>query len=101
MAKHKVSEKKKAHAADKKHAEDENQYPEKVEKLYKRIMRILSWTVGVAFVLIIVLPEFNSSVLDQITRVIYLIGISSLLVFIIIEFFSSNMKNLLRRIIHA
>ncbi len=100
MAKHKGSEKKKAYL-EKKQNQEEVQYPEKVEKLFKLILRILSWTVGTAFVLIVILPEFNSPTLDKITRVIYLIGISCLLIFVIIEFFAASVKNLLSRIVHG
>ncbi len=101
MAKHKETVKKNAHTPKKKHPDEEPEYPEKVEKLFKLILRVLSWTVGIAFVLIIILPEFNSPVLDKITRVIYLIGISSLLIFIVIEFFASNVKNLINRFVHV
>ncbi len=102
MAKHhKHAESKKSKQNDKKHAQEEPEYPEKVEKTFKLILRILSWTVGVAFVLIVILPEFNKPVLDQITRYIYLVGIISLLVFIVIEFFAQNIKNLIGRLLHA
>ena len=100
MAKHKGSEKKKAYL-EKNQKQEEVQYPEKVEKIFKLILRILSWTVGTAFVLIVILPEFNSPTLDKITRVIYLIGISCLLIFVIIEFFAASVKNLLSRIVHG
>lgn len=101
MAKHKHSDTKKAKGNEKKHPVEEPEYPEQVEKTFKLILRILSWTVGVAFVLIVILPEFNKPVLDQITRYIYLIGITSLLVFIVIEFFAQSIKNLISRLLHV
>ena len=81
--------------------ENETEFPEEVEKKFKLMLRVLSWVVGTAFVLIVLLPEFNSPLLDKITRVIYLIGISCLLLFVIIEFFADSAKNLLRRILHV
>ncbi len=101
MAKHKSTEKKKALHDSKKRQDEEIQFPETVEKTFKRILRILSWTVGTAFVLIVLLPEFNSPTLDKITRVIYLIGITSLLVFVIIEFFAASVKKIISRIVHV
>ncbi len=75
-------------------------FPEKVEKIFKYILRTLSWIVGIAFVLVIILPEFNSPFLDRITRVLYLTGISCLLVFLVIEFFAENIKSMINRLIH-
>lgn len=86
---------------DKNSSAEQIEYPEQVEKIYKLTLRVLSWVVGVAFVLIIVLPEFNSSLLDKITRIIYLLGISSLIIFMIIEFFSNSLKKFISRIVHA
>ncbi len=82
-------------------AENETEFPEEVEKKFKLLLRVLSWVVGTAFVLIVLLPEFNSPVLDKITRVIYLVGISCLLLFVIIEFFADSAKKLLSRILHV
>lgn len=77
----------------------EPQFPEKVEKIFKYILKSLSWTVGIAFVMVILLPEFNSPFLDKVTRVFYLTGISCLLLFLIIEFFAIDIKNILNRLI--
>ncbi|MCD6375687.1 MAG: hypothetical protein J7L94_09185 [Caldisericaceae bacterium] len=77
----------------------EAQFPEKVEKLYKYILKSLSWTVGIAFVMVILLPEFNSPFLDNVTRIFYLTGISCLLLFLVIEFFAIEIKKLINRLI--
>ncbi len=79
----------------------ELQFPDLVEKIFKYILKSLSWTVGIAFVMVILLPEFNSPTLDQITRVFYLLGISCLIVFLIIEFFADDIKRLINRMING
>ncbi|WP_456443849.1 hypothetical protein [Caldithrix abyssi] len=94
----KVKEKAKKH--DKKVEAEEAQFPEKVEKIFKYILKGLSWTVGIAFVMVIILPEFNTPFLDKVTRVFYLTGITCLLVFLIIEFFAANIKGLISRLIY-
>ncbi len=97
MAKHKEKSK---HKNKKQSEPEEVIFPEKVEKIFKYILRTLSWIVGIAFVMVIILPEFNSPFLDRITRVLYLTGISCLLVFLVIEFFAENIKSLINRLIH-
>ncbi len=93
--------KEKAKKKEKKEEAQEPQFPQKVEKIFKYILKTLSWTVGIAFVLVIILPEFNSPVLDKITRVLYLTGISCLLIFLIIEFFAVDIKGLINRLLYG
>ncbi len=69
---------------------------QQVNKIYKRILRTMSWTVGSAFILVILLPEFNTSFLDRLTRYIFLLGIITLLAFILIEFIGDQLKKLIR-----
>ena len=86
----------------KKKPEEEQTEPlfdERVEKVYKRILRTMSWVVGVCFVAIIILPQFNSSTLDSFTQVLYYIGIVTLLVFIVIEFIGDSIKRMINSII--
>ncbi len=80
--------------------EEESKYPEIVEQKYKLILRIMSWLVGIAIAAILILPEFNSPLLDQITKVIFIIGFIDLLFFLIIEFISDTIKNILLRLTH-
>ena len=80
--------------------EEESKYPDIVEQKYKLILRIMSWLVGIAIAAILILPEFNSPFLDQITKVIFIIGFIDLLFFLIIEFISDNIKNILLRFTH-
>jgi len=72
---------------------------EEVDKIYKTITRIMSWTVGISAVLIIILPEFNSLILDRITQILYYIFITTLLVFILFEFIGNYVKKLIRSLI--
>ena len=93
MAQRKIKE-------NKQNIEEERIYPESVEKQYKRILRIMSWLVGIAIAAILILPEFNSPVLDKITKVIFIIGFVDLLFFLIIEFISAYIKKLLLHFSH-
>ncbi|MGD9897889.1 MAG: hypothetical protein AB7T22_02065 [Calditrichaceae bacterium] len=70
-----------------------------VEKLYKNIIRIMSWIVGFCFIMIIILPEFNSILLDKITKILFYIGIINLLVFTVIEFVSNSFKKTLSKLV--
>ncbi len=100
MTKQKAKSKKQAHKKEKHQENEEVQFPEKVEKIFKYVLRSLSWIVGIAFFMVLLLPEFNSAILDKITRVLYIMGISSLILFLVIEFFAPNIKSLINRIIH-
>jgi putative ribosome biogenesis GTPase RsgA len=70
---------------------------DKTEKVFKRILKSMSWTVGICFVLIIILPEFNNRTLDRITQVLYYIGIINLLLFTLIELIADSVKRILSR----
>ncbi len=88
-------EKKKIRALDK-----EPEYSPGVLRIYKIILRAMSWIVGVTFASVLILPEFNSPFLDKITKVLFLIGFIDLIIFIIIEFISDTVKSLLARVVH-
>jgi len=75
----------------------ENQFSEAVEKKFKLLLKIMSWVVGISFVMIIILPELNNKTLDSITRVLYYIGIITLLSFLVIEFVSDSVKSIISR----
>ena len=81
----------------------QNDLPEEkageVDKIYKTITRVMSWTVGISAVMIIILPEFNSLLLDRITQILYYIFIITLLVFILFEFIGKYVKKLIRTLI--
>lgn len=74
------------------------EFSEKVERIYKIMMRLMSWIVGSAIFLVIVLFYFNSPVVDTISQVIFYIGIVTLILFLVIELIGDNIKNYLSRI---
>ncbi len=74
-------------------AEDKKmKYSPETEKIYKRLLRIMSWIVGVSFALVIILPVLENVALDPITTVIYRVGAVTLIAFTIIEFVSDSVK---------
>jgi len=52
-------------------AEETAEFSPKVEKIFKRILRAMSWIIGIAFAATLILPEFNNPVLDKITEVLF------------------------------
>ncbi|MEJ2542901.1 MAG: hypothetical protein P8Y99_02430 [Calditrichaceae bacterium] len=77
----------------------ETEFSPKVEYVYKIALRVMSWIVGSAIFLVIILFYFNSPVIDAISQVIFYIGIITLLLFLIIEIIGDNVKTMLSRII--
>lgn len=73
------------------------EFSDETESLYKKILRIMSWIVGVCFVLIIILPLFENVTLDRITKVLYYIGVINLLAFTIFEFVADSFKRFLQK----
>ena len=68
-----------------------------IEYKFKLLLKIMSWIVGVSFVLIIILPLFDSSFVDGLVKILYFIGLINLLLFAILEFFGQNIKTLLSK----
>lgn len=79
-------------------ATDEVTYPPRVEKIYKIVLRSMSWIVGVAFVAVLILPLFNSTVLDSVTTVLFRIGFSILIIFLFIELVSDRIKSIIAKV---
>lgn len=79
--------------------EEQSEFSPKVERVYKLILRVMSWTVGIAFVAILILPEFNKAFLDQIAKQLFRIGFFTLVIFILIEFVGDSVKKLLSKVI--
>ncbi len=101
--KHNKKKRIEAHVQIDKHkqqTEQESDFSPKVERIYRLILRIMSWAVGIAFVAILILPEFNKSFLDQIAKFLFRIGFFTLVVFIVIEFVGDSVKKLLSKVIH-
>ena len=78
-------------------SENKNIISPEIEKKFKLLLKIMSWVVGVCFVLIILLPLIESSFIDVLVKIIYFIGLINLLLFAILEFFGQNIKVLLSK----
>jgi hypothetical protein len=72
---------------------------EKTEKIFKKILKIMSWTVGICFILIIILPMFENYILDVITKILFNIGAITLIIFTLIEFVSDFVKIKIEKLI--
>ena len=70
-----------------------------VEILFKRLLKIMSWVVGICFTLLITLPNFEFSLLDISIKIIFYIGVLTLLIFIVIELFGDQIKTQLSKTI--
>lgn len=68
-----------------------------VEEKFKRLLRIMSWTVGICFLVIIVLPNFEFFLLDITIKLVYYIGVLNLLLFLFLEFFGTNIKRFMSK----
>ena len=77
--------------------EDKNMFSERTEASYKKILKVMTWIVGICFALIIILPLFDSITLDRFTRILFFIGIINLLVFTLLEFIGNSIKKLLQK----
>jgi len=66
-----------------------------VEAKFKIILKIMSWTVGICFLIIITLPNFDFSYLDIIIKFVFYLGVFNLLLFILFEFFGEALKKYL------
>jgi len=98
MAKKDIDKKNKAKAQE---DTEEMEFSDDVNRVFKIIVRTMSWIVGIVFLLIIILPQFNSPSLDKFTQIIFYIGMIDLIIVIIIEFSADSIKNLLNRILHG
>ncbi len=73
--------------------EEKKVYSEKTERIFKIMLRTMSWTVGIAFASILVLPYLNNPVVDIINRYIFNTGLLVLIVFTVIEFVADSVKS--------
>ena len=96
MSKHKIF---KEQQKLKQNSADEMEFSIQVEHIYKIALRVMSWVVGVAIFLVIILFYFNSPTIDAISQVIFYIGIITLIVFLVIELVGNNVKNMINKII--
>ena len=68
-----------------------------VEEKFKKLLKIMSWTVGICFLIIIVLPNFDFFLLDITIKIVYFLGVLNLLLFIFLELFGTNVKRFLSK----
>ncbi|KAA3617409.1 MAG: hypothetical protein D8M58_02465 [Calditrichaeota bacterium] len=76
-------------------------FTEETEAIFKKILRIMTWIVGLCFVLIIIFHLFNDKTMDIITRILFFIGIINLLVFTLLEFIGDKVKLKIQKITSA
>lgn len=77
------------------------EFSPQVQKIYKIILRTMSWVVGLSILLVIGLFYFNSPLIDRISQIIFYTGFITLLMFIIIELVSIKVKILLSKLING
>ena len=78
--------------SDKSIQNDNPEISEAAELRFKQLLRIMSWTVGICFLVIITLPNFDFSLLDILIKAVFYIGFLNLLLFAILEFFAVTIK---------
>jgi hypothetical protein len=65
-----------------------------VEQRFNLLLKIMSWIVGISFVLIIILPNFDFPYLNVLVKIIFFLGIFNLLLFAFLEIFGASLKKL-------
>lgn len=73
------------------------EFSDAVEEKFKLILRIMSWIVGVCFVMIIILPNFDFSLVDVLVKFIFFLGVFNLFMFAILEMFGVNVKKFISK----
>lgn len=68
-----------------------------IESMFKTILKIMSWTVGICFLIIITLPNFDFYYLDAIIKFVFYLGVFCLLLFILFEFLGESFKRFLSK----
>ena len=68
-----------------------------VELQFKKILKVMSWTVGICFLIIITLPNFEFAYLDAVIKFVFYLGVFNLLLFILFEFFGESFKKYLSK----
>ena len=79
--------------------EEQPEFSDSVEEKFKLILRVMSWVVGLCFVLIIILPNFDFSLVDILVKLIFFLGVLNLLLFGFLEMFGANVKRFMSKYI--
>ena len=77
--------------------DNSTEFPEIVENKFKLILRSMSWIVGVCFILIIILPNFEFFLVDIIVKIIFYMGVLTLILFAILEMFGVSVKKYMNK----
>ena len=72
--------------------EQQSEFSDAVEDKFKLILRIMSWVVGICFVLIIILPNFDIGLVDVLVKFIFFLGVFIVFVFVMLEIFGPGVK---------
>jgi fatty acid desaturase len=72
--------------------EQPSEFPDIVEDRFKKILRVMSWVVGICFALIIILPNFDFAFVDGIVKFVFFFGVFNLLMFGVMELFGNSVK---------
>jgi hypothetical protein len=70
-----------------------------VEEKFKAMLKIMSWIVGLSFITIIILPNFEFAYLDLLVKIIFFLGVLNLLLFAIIEMFGTAIKKIITKLL--
>ena len=79
--------------------EQSSEFSDAVEEKFKLILRVMSWVVGVCFVLIIILPNFDFGLVDVLVKLIFFLGVFNLFMFAFLEIFGVNVKKFMSKYI--
>jgi len=82
-----------------KNSEQHSEFSDAVEDKFKLILRVMSWVVGVCFVLIIILPNFDFGFVDVFVKFIFFLGVFIVLVFVLLEIFGPGIKRAMSKYI--
>jgi len=63
-----------------------------IETKFKSLLRIMSWVVGISFTSLIILPNFEFSLVDFIVKFLFFLGLINLILFAVLEFFAQPIK---------
>ena len=79
--------------------ENNSEFSESVEEKFKLILRIMSWVVGICFVLIIILPNFDFFLVDSLVKFVFFFGVFNLIMFGVLEMFGVRVKRYISKFI--
>ena len=77
-----------------------SEFSDAVEDRFKLILRVMSWIVGVCFVLIIILPNFDYRLIDILVKAIFFLGVFNLILFGFLEMFGISVKKIISKYLH-